>query len=65
MSDLGEFAAGEKMGRSPKDKRILKDSVTENDVWWGDASPNIEMTERCVLRPSGLFFGSSWPRWVA
>lgn len=31
--DTGEFT-----GRSPKDKFIVKDSVTESDVWWGSVN---------------------------
>jgi phosphoenolpyruvate carboxykinase (ATP) len=31
MCDTGKFT-----GRSPKDKFVVKDSVTENTVWWGD-----------------------------
>lgn len=27
---------GEFTGRSPKDRFIVKDAVTENEVWWGD-----------------------------
>src|SRR6056297_3481905 len=27
---------GEFTGRSPKDRFIVKDSITENKVWWGD-----------------------------
>ena len=30
-SDTGEFT-----GRSPKDRFVVKDSLTENAVWWGD-----------------------------
>ena len=26
---------GEYTGRSPKDRFIVKDSLTENEVWWG------------------------------
>jgi len=29
--DTGEFT-----GRSPKDRFIVKDLITENSVWWGD-----------------------------
>ena len=35
--------SGERTGRSPKDKRIVKESTTENDIWWGDI--NVPMTE--------------------
>ncbi|CAD8069470.1 unnamed protein product [Paramecium primaurelia] len=30
--------SGKKCGRVPKDKRIIKDQVTEQDVWWGDVN---------------------------
>ncbi|RZC47017.1 hypothetical protein C5167_039976 [Papaver somniferum] len=37
--------SGAKTGRSPKDKRVVKDKSTEDDLWWGKGSPNIEMDE--------------------
>ena len=33
MVDTGEFT-----GRSPKDKFVVKDAITENTVWWGDVN---------------------------
>jgi phosphoenolpyruvate carboxykinase (ATP) len=33
MVDTGEFT-----GRSPKDKFVVKDNITENTVWWGDVN---------------------------
>lgn len=27
--------SGAKTGRCPKDKRVVKDDLTENDLWWG------------------------------
>lgn len=33
MVDTGEFT-----GRSPKDKFVVKDHITENTVWWGDVN---------------------------
>ncbi len=36
MCDTGKFT-----GRSPKDKFIVKDSTTENTVWWGDINQAI------------------------
>jgi phosphoenolpyruvate carboxykinase (ATP) len=36
MCDTGKFT-----GRSPKDKFVVKDSVTENTVWWGDINQPI------------------------
>jgi phosphoenolpyruvate carboxykinase (ATP) len=35
-------SSGEKTGRSPKDKRVVKESVSEADVWWG--AVNMPMT---------------------
>lgn len=38
MSSYGAVAVntGKFTGRSPKDRFIVKDSITENEVWWGD-----------------------------
>jgi len=40
LSDTGALvvSTGEFTGRSPKDKFIVKDSITENTVWWGDVN---------------------------
>ncbi len=37
ISDKGALIAysGEKTGRSPKDKRVVRSPESENDVWWG------------------------------
>jgi phosphoenolpyruvate carboxykinase (ATP) len=37
IADNGALVAysGEKTGRSPKDKRVVKQGPSENDVWWG------------------------------
>jgi len=35
--------SGEKTGRSPSDKRIVRDVETEQDIWWGPV--NIELDE--------------------
>src|SRR4051794_12570474 len=37
IADSGTLVAysGLKTGRSPKDKRIVRNSKSENDVWWG------------------------------
>ena len=36
--------SGKKTGRSPKDKRIVYEETSKDDVWWG--SVNIKMDER-------------------
>lgn len=40
LTDTGALAAdtGEFTGRSPKDRFIVRDEVTENAVWWGDVN---------------------------
>ena len=37
IADNGALVAysGAKTGRSPKDKRIVKNPESENDIWWG------------------------------
>ncbi|BAF26221.1 phosphoenolpyruvate carboxykinase (ATP) 1 [Oryza sativa Japonica Group] len=40
--------SGAKTGRSPRDKRVVKDETTD-DLWWGKGSPNIEMDEQTFL----------------
>ncbi|PKU76273.1 phosphoenolpyruvate carboxykinase (ATP)-like [Dendrobium catenatum] len=41
--------SGAKTGRSPKDKRVVKDETTAAELWWGNGSPNIEMDEHTFL----------------
>jgi phosphoenolpyruvate carboxykinase (ATP) len=45
ISNSGALMAfsGEKTGRSPKDKRIVRNPASENDIWWGDI--NMPMSE--------------------
>ncbi|KAK3004068.1 hypothetical protein RJ639_018599 [Escallonia herrerae] len=51
VSSSGALAtlSGAKTGRSPKDKRVVRDESTEHDLWWGKGSPNIEMDENTFL----------------
>ncbi|XP_034690979.1 phosphoenolpyruvate carboxykinase (ATP)-like isoform X2 [Vitis riparia] len=41
--------SGAKTGRSPRDKRVVKDETTEVELWWGKGSPNIEMDEHTFM----------------
>ncbi|WOL19341.1 phosphoenolpyruvate carboxykinase [Canna indica] len=41
--------SGAKTGRSPRDKRIVKDDTTAQELWWGKGSPNIEMDEHTFM----------------
>ncbi|XP_004509722.1 phosphoenolpyruvate carboxykinase (ATP) 1-like [Cicer arietinum] len=51
ISSNGALAtlSGAKTGRCPRDKRVVKDALTENDLWWGKGSPNIEMDEHSFM----------------
>ena len=42
--------SGEKTGRSPKDKRIVKNSASENDVWWGSVNVPIDSNTYEIVR---------------
>lgn len=44
IADSGALIAysGDKTGRSPKDKRVVKQPDSENDVWWGPVNIPIE-----------------------
>ncbi|KAI3798943.1 hypothetical protein L1987_34228 [Smallanthus sonchifolius] len=41
--------SGAKTGRTPKDKRVVRDDATEDELWWGKGSPNIEMDEHTFM----------------
>ena len=55
--------SGEKTGRSPKDKRIVRDPISEKDVWWGTTNVPLDpqayrtVRQRAFqhLRPALLF----------
>ncbi|KAA0036370.1 phosphoenolpyruvate carboxykinase [Cucumis melo var. makuwa] len=51
LTSVGALAtlSGAKTGRSPKDKRVVKDENTERELWWGKGSPNIEMDEHTFM----------------
>lgn len=44
IADSGALIAysGEKTGRSPKDKRVVKNAASENEVWWGPVNIPID-----------------------
>ncbi|KAI3962823.1 hypothetical protein MKW92_033427 [Papaver armeniacum] len=51
ISSSGALAtlSGAKTGRSPMDKRVVRDGSNEDDLWWGKGSPNIEMDEHTFM----------------
>jgi phosphoenolpyruvate carboxykinase (ATP) len=44
IADSGALVAysGAKTGRSPKDKRIVKNAASEKDIWWGNVNVPLE-----------------------
>lgn len=54
MTSTGALTAysGAKTGRSPSDKRVVKEPGSEKDVWWGPV--NKEMTPEVSSFPSLL-----------
>lgn len=46
--------SGKKTGRSPKDKRIVYEDTSKDDIWWG--SVNIKLDERMSCDPINLSF---------
>lgn len=51
LADSGALAidTGKFTGRSPKDRYIVADAVTEDDVWWGDVNIKISPEQFEVL----------------
>jgi phosphoenolpyruvate carboxykinase (ATP) len=49
ITDTGALVAmsGDRTGRSPTDKRIVREPGSENDVWWGDI--NIEVSQNTFM----------------
>jgi ATP-dependent phosphoenolpyruvate carboxykinase len=41
--------SGSRTGRSPGDKRLVKDAQYQADVWWGQQSPNQPVDTRTFL----------------
>jgi phosphoenolpyruvate carboxykinase (ATP) len=38
--------SGVKRGRSPKDKRVVREEGFDKDLWWGPYSPNYQMDDK-------------------
>jgi phosphoenolpyruvate carboxykinase (ATP) len=51
LADSGALAidTGKFTGRSPKDRYIVADALTENEVWWGDVNIKISAAQYDVL----------------
>jgi phosphoenolpyruvate carboxykinase (ATP) len=42
--------SGAKTGRSPKDKRIVRNVASENDIWWGEVNTPLDARTYDVVR---------------
>tara|TARA_B100001750_G_scaffold68195_1_gene54273 strand:+ start:5479 stop:7050 length:1572 start_codon:yes stop_codon:yes gene_type:complete len=64
ISSTGALAAnsGAKTGRSPKDKRVVKNSATEGDVWWGSVNIALEESSFETNRAAAIEFLAAQPR---
>ena len=49
LSDTGTLIAysGDKTGRSPKDKRVVKHPESSDDVWWGPINIGLDESIFC------------------
>ena len=54
--------SGEKTGRSPKDKRVVKTASTEGDVWWGNVNVAISEDSFFINRKKALEYLNSRDR---
>lgn len=64
ITSTGAMAAysGARTGRSPKDKRIVKDEFTEKDIWWGDVNIPLGNKSFKMLESRCIDYLSSRPR---
>src|SRR5687768_8545823 len=46
--------SGAKTGRSPKDKRVVKNPASENDIWWGPVNIPCEQQTFAINRQRAL-----------
>ena len=63
-NSTGALAAnsGAKTGRSPKDKRVVKNSASEGDVWWGSVNIALEESSFETNRAAAIEFLAAQPR---
>ncbi len=54
--------SGIKTGRSPKDKRVVLDNMTEKDIWWGSVNIPISPHSYKLCQSRALDYMTSRPR---
>ena len=64
IADSGAFVAysGGKTGRSPKDKRIVTDSVREKEIWWGEVNTKLDPKDFQILRDTAVSYLNTRPK---
>ncbi len=64
ISDTGCLIAysGDKTGRSPKDKRVVKHSDSENDIWWGPVNFPLDQMTFAINRERAVDYLNICPR---
>ncbi len=64
ISDTGCLIAysGEKTGRSPKDKRVVKHPDSENDIWWGPVNFPLDHLTFAINRERAIDYLNICPR---
>lgn len=54
--------SGEKTGRSPKDKRVVRHDAINDDVWWGSVNLGLERDSFDALRAQAIGYLNGCPR---
>jgi phosphoenolpyruvate carboxykinase (ATP) len=64
IADTGALIAfsGDKTGRSPKDKRVVKHPDSENDIWWGGVNVPIDEETFEINRERAIDYLNTRPR---
>ena len=48
--------SGDKTGRSPKDKRVVKNAESQDDIWWGNVNVELEESSFMANRQRAIEF---------
>jgi phosphoenolpyruvate carboxykinase (ATP) len=64
ISSTGAFIAmsGEKMGRSPSDKRIVEEPTSKDEVWWGPVNMPLDEEAFVINRERAIDYLNTRPR---
>ncbi len=54
--------SGDKTGRSPKDKRLVREASSENDVWWGPVNIPLEERSHSIHRRRAIDYLNTRPK---